>query len=301
MYHAVIINPIAGKNNRIDNYTAKFDEVMRTRGLSYGVFVTERAGHATALTSSLCEQHAREEVRFYACGGDGTLNEVLCGLAGKSNASLTHYPIGSGNDFIKHFDLERGDFLDIDRLIGGTEVVCDYIEGTHRDSINICTTGLDARIAADMNKYKRMPLIKGSPAYNLSVIGNLIKGLGEEYKVSVDSKNYDGVYSMIVVANASYYGGGFHPVPEALINDGLLDVLLVKKISRLKAASVIKVYKEGNHAALPDIIKKITATEITIQSEREIPINYDGEIIKASSVSFKLSQNKIRFVIPSSK
>ena len=83
------------------------------------------------------------------------------------------------------------------------------------------SVGIDARIANGVQKYKRLPLMKGQGPYLLSTAEQLIRGLGRKYRVTVDGKACDGRYSLILAANGKYYGGGFCPVPDANLQDGL--------------------------------------------------------------------------------
>ena len=102
MKHIFIINPAAGSRNRTDDYSRVIHKLCRQRGLEYDIRVSTAPGE--------CMRFAREaaqtgkEYRLYACGGDGTLNEVVQGAAGYENAAVTVYSGGSGNDFVKLFD-----------------------------------------------------------------------------------------------------------------------------------------------------------------------------------------------------
>ena len=101
MNHLFIINPAAGSRDRTKEYTQTIAQVCRAKGLSYRIEVSAAPGECERLAREAAETGA--EVRIYACGGDGTLNEVVCGAAGHSNASVTAYSGGSGNDFTKLF------------------------------------------------------------------------------------------------------------------------------------------------------------------------------------------------------
>lgn len=90
--------------------------------------------------------------------------------------------------------------------------------------------GLDARVGTEIARFKRLPLVTGKGAYILSLLANLMHGLSEHYVVTLESgETVDAEQTMICVCNGRWYGGGFNPVPEARPDDGLLDVLLVKR------------------------------------------------------------------------
>ena len=101
MKHLFIINPAAGSRDRTKEYTQAIREVCEPRGLDYRIQVSQAPGHCRQLAREAAE--SGEEYRIYACGGDGTLNEVINGAAGHPNAAVTHWPKGSGNDFVKIF------------------------------------------------------------------------------------------------------------------------------------------------------------------------------------------------------
>ena len=114
MKHLFIINPAAGSRDRTEYYSRKIREVCGPRGLRYEIRVSEAPGCCTRLAREAAQ--SGEEYRIYACGGDGTLNEVAAGAAGYPNASVTVFSGGSGNDFVKLFDDPRA-FFDLERLL----------------------------------------------------------------------------------------------------------------------------------------------------------------------------------------
>jgi diacylglycerol kinase family enzyme len=100
------------------------------------------------------------------------------------------------------------------------------------------------------------------------------------------------------VCNGNYYGGGFHPVPEAEIDDGLLDVLVVKKVSRLRFLTAVKLYADGKYARLPDIVDHVRCTGVTITAPKEFTINIDGEMIQDTKMELRLIPGGINFIFP---
>ena len=98
MEHVFIINPAAGKQDKTEVYRSAIDKICTERKLNYRIAVSARAGDCTRIAREAAE--TGEEVHLYACGGDGTLNEVVAGAAGFPNAAVTHFAGGSGNDFV---------------------------------------------------------------------------------------------------------------------------------------------------------------------------------------------------------
>jgi diacylglycerol kinase family enzyme len=164
--------------------------------------------------------------------------------------------------------------------------------------MNICSVGLDARIGTDVSSYKRIPLLQGFRAYAASTVVNVIKGISEHYVVQINGETIDAKQTLVCVCNGRYYGGGFNPVPEADPCDGLLDVLLIKKVSRLKVAAVIGKFKDGRYKELPNIVRHFRTDRIRILCDKPTPVNLDGELRIAQEVSMSIADKKLRFFYP---
>ena len=293
MKHIFIINPAAGKIDKTAEYTANIEKSCQ--GLDYEIRVSKTQGDCTRIARAYAE--SGEEVRLYACGGDGTLNEVVAGAAGFDNAAVSVYVGGSGNDFVKIFD-DRDAFRSLDRLLDAETAVFDLIDANGHLSINICCVGLDSRIGAEMVKFKRLPFVSGSFAYILSIAANLFKGISEHYVVEVDGETIDDEMTFVCVANARYYGGGFYAVPDAQPDDGLLDILIVKKLHLWQIPNALAKYKAGRYKELGHVARHIRTDRITIRCDKDSPINLDGEIRTARNVQMKIADKKIRFFYP---
>ncbi len=295
MKHLFIINPAAGKHDQTVRLSTAIRALCEARGLDFAIRVSKQAGDCTAITRAAAASGA--EYRVYACGGDGTLNEVVCGAAGAANLAVTHYPCGSGNDFVKNFSDPRA-FTELERLLDPVETTLDLIQVGNDYSLSICSIGIDARIGTSIQRYKHLPLIGGRGAYNLSTVVNLIQGVHRHYTVELDGQSVDGRFTLICVCNGRYYGGGYEPVPEARPNDGKLEVLLVKKVSRLQVAKIIGKYKLGRYAEMPEIFTHYTTNRVRIRCDREEVVNLDGEARYGKDVEIRLSDNKLRFFYP---
>ena len=295
MKHLFIINPAAGSKDRTAQYSQVIHRLCKQKGLEYDIRVSTAPGECTRFAREAAQ--TGDEYRLYACGGDGTLNEVVQGAAGYDNVSVTVYSGGSGNDFVKLFDDPKA-FFELERLLDAEEIRFDLIACNDDISLNICSVGLDARVGTDVSRYKRLPLLSGFRAYAASTVINVIKGIHEHYVVELNGQRFDSNQTMICVCNGRFYGGGFNPVPEADPTDGLLDVLLVTKVSRLQVAQVIGKFKNGRYAELPKLVKHYRTDKIRILCDKPTPINLDGELRIAQDVTMAISEKKIRFFYP---
>ena len=295
MTHLFIINPAAGSRDRTKAYSVAIHEACTARTLDYRIEVSGAPGECRRIAREAAE--SGEQYRIYACGGDGTLNEVVSGAAGYDNVSVTVFSGGSGNDFVKIFSEPKA-FFDLERLLDCEETTFDLIRCNDDISVNICSVGLDARIGTDVARYKRLPLLNGFRAYVVSTMVNVFRGISEHYKIEVNGETIDGEHTMVCVCNGRFYGGGFNPVPQADPTDGLLDVLLVTKVSLLQIARVIGKYKNGGYAQLPTLIRYAKTDRIVIHCDKPSSINLDGELRVADRVEMSLAKEKIRFFFP---
>ena len=293
MKHLFIINPAAGSRDRTADYTAEIRRLCA--GLDYEIAVSAAPGECRRLAREAAR--TGEEVRIYACGGDGTLNEVASGAAGFSNAAVTAYSGGSGNDFVKLFS-DPAAFSDLSRLLDAEEASFDMILCNDDLALNICSVGLDARIGTDVARYKRIPFIHGFNAYALSTLINLFRGISEHYIVEIEGERIDGEQTFVCVCNGRFYGGGFNPVPEADPADGKLDVLLVEKVSLLQVPAIIGKYKNGRWRELPEIIRHFRTDRVRILCDGPTPVNLDGELRVAQAVTMEVAREKVNFFYP---
>ena len=295
MTHVFIINPAAGSHDRTEEYSKRIREACAARDLKCRIAVSHAPGECCNLAREAAQ--SGKEVRLYACGGDGTLNEVVQGAAGYDNAAVTAFSCGSGNDFVKIFDDPKA-FFDLERLLDAEETTFDLIRCNDDIALNICSVGLDARIGTDVANYKRLPLLHGFRAYAVSTVINLFRGIAEHYVVEVNGETVDAEQTFVCVCNGRFYGGGFNPVPEADPTDGLLDVLLVKKVSLLQVPGIIGKYKSGRYKELPGIVRHLKTDSIKIICDKPTPINLDGELRTAQEVTMSVAKEKLRFFYP---
>ena len=295
MKHLFIINPAAGSRDRTEKYTRQIESICTEKGVDFEIRISQAPGNCTEIAREAAQ--SGENYHIYSCGGDGTLNEVVAGVAGYDNVAITMFAGGSGNDFIKIFN-ETELFRDLERLLDWEEATFDLLKCNDDFSLNICSVGLDARIGTDVARYKRLPFLSGFRAYAVSTLANVIKRISEHYIVEVNGERIDGKQTMICACNGRYYGGGFNPVPEADPCDGMMEVLIVKKVSRLQVAGVVGKYKNGQYKKLSKLIRHFRTDKVKILCDKPTSINLDGELRVAQEINFSIAKEKIRFFYP---
>ncbi|MBQ8416538.1 MAG: hypothetical protein IJX13_06560, partial [Clostridia bacterium] len=281
MKHIFIINPAAGKDNSFENISRILD--AQAVKVDYELYQTQAPGDATAYIRNYCQTH-KEPVRFYACGGDGTLNEVVNGVVGFAHASMSCYPCGSGNDFVKYYGGKKV-FWNLPELLSAKEEYIDLMRVGNKYAINATHFGFDSSVAQTMMNVRRKKLIGGKNAYTTGVVVGLFKAMKNKCRVTVDGEllNPEGVILLCTIANGQYVGGAFRCAPRSLDNDGLLEVCLVKPVSHITFMKLIKGYTEGTHLEDPQFAKYIEyrrGKKIEIEAPEGFVYSFDGELIR---------------------
>ncbi len=215
-----------------------------------------------------------------------------------SPAAVTQSSNGKNASLVRCFGAEKDRFRVLDELLDGEVRPLDIIDCNGRKSVNICSVGIDARIGTDVHKYSALPLLGGKASYITSAAVNLIKGVKQPLRVRCGGKLYQGEMSLICACNGSYYGGGFHPVPEARPDDGVLDFLIVRGVSRLGFVRLVGAYAKGKYASMPEVITHIRGDSIEIESDDELAVNVDGEAIYGRTVTIRLEPRGVNFIVP---
>jgi YegS/Rv2252/BmrU family lipid kinase len=293
MEHLFIINPVAGKGKAL-KFIKEIKSLFVNSGKKYSIRITEKPGHATEIAR---EYTKKGSLRVYSVGGDGTLNEVINGMVG-SNSSLAIIPTGSGNDFIKSVissSLEPKDILM--RAINGKVRLTDLAKVNEKYFINISSIGFDAEVVYNTNKIKKLPGIPGKLAYILGAIITLFKYNNNYLKVNIDGHYIETKSLLTAVANGRYYGGGMLPTPNAEIDDGQFDICLISEVNRFKIFRFLPRFIKGLHGSLKEV-SFYRGKKITIECDRDLTINIDGEVNKVRKASFEIIPKGIRIVVP---
>lgn len=304
MKYIFIINPTAGKVDRSKQLSEMITTVFKKHNLQNDliIHISEALGEATTYTKTMAQTYTTR-LRFYACGGDGTLTEVVNGAYGHPHCAVGVLPIGTGNDFIKTFkEYTMDDFLDIERQIFAREEVIDLMRIKDIVSINLISTGLDSAIAENVSKFKNLPLISGQGAYNLSLAYCFFTSMDHQFSYKVDGEVFpNDTYIFAVIANAQYYGGGYHAAPQADVQDGLLDFICVKRVSRWKVLKLVNIYKHGQHLEIPDIVIFRRCKEVELIANNPLTMNIDGEIANMENPKITIDQKALMFLMPQPK
>lgn len=299
MKHIFIVNTVAGEHSCLEEVKKAIANESET--IDYKLFTPNSAKDNVSQIKEYLEAHPGEEVRFYACGGDGTLNKVASGIYGYPNASLAVLAYGSGNDYIKYYaDLKA--FRNVENAMHGTEKRIDIMQVNGRFAINATHFGLDSVVAKVMHKIRRYPIIGGKMCYPIAVLRAFLTGMRTKCTVYADGEKLnDGKICLCTIANGKYVGGSYKCAPRSLNDDGLLEVCLIKPVSRIKFALLKKSYTDGTHLDNPkfkDIIVYRRAKQVVIEGSKGFCVSLDGEILQGERIVVENKRQAIRFVVP---
>lgn len=301
MEHLFIINPTAGKTDRSRELKEKIESIGI--GEKVTIKITSKAGEATDIVKDYLE-NARDRTRVYACGGDGTANEVLRGLVRHENASMGVIPIGSGNDLVRSFKgFKSEDFLNIAAMMQGEEQQVDIMECQGRYSMNVLSVGFDCAVAKNVDKFKKLPLISSGLAYKLSIIFCLFTKRSHRLKISVDGKPFcdlDKSTLLAAAGNGCYYGGGIKATPKAELDDGKIEFMHIPTISAVKFISLLSTYIKGEHVDNPKLsfVTSIKCDSLTFEAEKEIDVNFEGEIVLMKNPTIRICPKAVKVIVP---
>lgn len=293
-----IVNPNAGNHKMAKRARMLIDRFLELNPLTYIIELTKGPGDATRIADKYAKAYG-SKCRFVSVGGDGTLNEVVNGMA-DSGAQLTIIPAGSGNDFIKSIyplykKNQKMTYELISEFLTGSPKPVDLASVNGRYFLNIASIGFDADVVFNATRFKKT-FIPARLAYYASIFFSLVNLRSKKVSLTADDRVLQKDVALIAVANGKYYGGGIMPAPTAEVDDGLLDLCIVDKITRLKVIRFFSKYKAGTHG----VLKEVTfgkSPSVTIESDEDFRLNIDGEILISRKAVFSYTGRKINFVI----
>lgn len=297
MKHIFIVNPAAGKKDATDYVTEK---VLESGIENYQIYRTKNAGDATKYIKNYLSEN-EGDVRFYSCGGDGTLNEVVNGAAGYDNASVTIFPCGSGNDFLKYYGTAE-DFCDIKALSKGVNHKVDLLKVCGKYAINAVHFGLDTHVLKTMLKVKRYFLLGGKNAYTTGVISAFIKGMKTKCHIECDDEVIaEDKILLCTLCNGKFVGGGYKCAPRSLDDDGLLELCAVRPVPRLLFLTLMGTYKKGGHLddkRFAPYLKYRETKRVEITGDKNFFLSIDGELEYTEKCTVEVEKGALNFAVP---
>ncbi len=288
----VIANPKAGRG-RTCEYIKKLNAVMKARGAQCDVWLTEGPAHATELAARAVREG---EQRLIAIGGDGTVSEIAGAIAGTAT-ELAVIPGGRGNDVARGLGLpQRNLEQSIDIALNGTARLIDVGREENRVFVASMGVGLPARVIEQTSRIRWLP---GAAAYLVGVLRSLAEMRPLPYRLQFDDQVTEIVCSAIMVHNMPVTGGGLRLAPNAVFDDGLLDVAVIGAIGKLDLIWNLPGVYKGTHLNHPKFMVK-RCRRIRIEPPHRMSKMFDGDVFGESPVDAMIMPSSLNVVVPAS-
>jgi len=305
MKHVFMFDPKAFYNQqwKMDNILDSIGQFFRTQEkLDFSINFSRYRRNAMALIQDEVEKaQAGDIVRIYAVGGEEILFDCLNGVAHFPNTELAFVPHGESNDFLKIFGDDKVElFRDIPALVQSEALPTDAIRCGVNYALNSCYIGMNSGITKNLKGLKSS-LNKGSFivfSKISSFINNILTAFDKqqaarEYEITIDDKSYNGHYSLIHIANGPYHSGKMTGASDAVPDDGLLDISLIKSSHPLNTLISMSRYSRGKR---PRNCVFVQGKKITVQSGSRMWIQLDNEYIQDTNIDLNIVPHAVQMV-----
>ncbi len=266
--YAFIVNPIAGSKSST-KYFDKLKAELQKRSIPFSSIKTKWAGHASELVQKLLK---KGEALIVSVGGDGTFNEVASILVG-TNQKMAHIPRGSGNGLARMLKIPHKIGKVVGYLESGTIKEIDVGRVNNDYFFCTCGFGFDALIAHRFDGSKK----RGLKGYVRNVIKSFFSFKGVTAQFTLDGKAYKGNYFAVTIANANQYGNDAFIAPKANLQDGLLDVTIIKPFP-LWYAPLMAIALFGNWIHKARFVETRKAKKVELHSISSPYFHRDGDV-----------------------
>lgn len=330
MKYLFLVNPAAGKGSqrgrrnaekhriRMESFIEQISNDADRLGCEAEIIQTAGSGDAERKAAAFAERTKGEPARIYACGGDGTLNEVINGAYGYPDLEIGVFPIGTGNDTIRNFQdpsgrpLAKEAFLDPARQIKGISQPIDLLRYSGvlhgqfrtRYCVNMLNNGFDCNVVACAGRLKQKRFISGSLAYLIAVFIVFAKKQGIRLRAEADGKEISrGLVLLCAAANGCYCGGGIKGLPMAKMNDGKIELSIIRNMKRRTFLRLLPRYADGTYlesrqAEQLVIRGKYHSVSLFPDGEESFLTCADGEITDTTGIQIEAVPGALRFIVP---
>ena len=284
-----IVNEHAGKGKTKRRWS-RIQRHLQNAGIEHKACFTSRPKEAT----EIAKQSAANYSHVIAVGGDGTIHEVVNGLAGQQTV-FGMIPTGTGNDLARMFDLPKDPVQAVDRVLHGRQRTIDLLDLNGTYVSNIVGLGLDAAVAKDTNNanWKKRA---GSLGYVISLVKMMFAFRPFTLQLELDDQTmvFEGCW-LVAIGNTKYYGGGMQICPDAKIDDGLLDVCVVNNLTRLQLLRLFPTVFSGKHILLPQVTY-MRGKSVRVKTDTPVPMHGDGEILGTTPGEINIRPAALRVI-----
>jgi YegS/Rv2252/BmrU family lipid kinase len=283
-----LVNPISGGGHAAAKWEPLAELILRA-GADVKVVLTLSQAHAV---ESATEYSTAGDV-VVAVGGDGLVRDVATGVVA-AGGTMAIVPAGRGNDLARGLDLPTGIAELADLLLNGPVRAIDVLEANGVIVPGNVYAGMDATATKIINDNRRIP---AKLLYRLAPVIALARWRPADFTVVADGHSTTTTGHMVVIANSGRYGHGLHIVPTAVLDDGLLDVMVVGQVPKYKVAAFMGQAKTGAHARRPEV-ELSTAKEVTLSADRPVPVCGDGDELGELPITVRVRPGALNLIAP---
>jgi YegS/Rv2252/BmrU family lipid kinase len=298
-----IVNPNAGNGKGRKDWN-RIADILKKNGIRFKVKPTERKGHATELTRELIAGGFR---KIISIGGDGTLNEIINGIFTQDHCPTTEItlgliPVGTGNDWGRMFGIPlvyEGAVQVIKEgklMLHDVGVISYYIgeEKVKGYFINIAGLGFESIVVRKTNKQKDKGM-SNKAIYFYNLLSSLLTYRHTIADITIDGKTGREKIFSINVGNGRYCGGGMRQTPDALPDDGLLDITVIKEIGKIEIIKSLKILYDGTILSHPKV-DGYRSNNLKVSSDSLLYLEADGESLGHTPVEFGIIPSAVNIV-----
>jgi YegS/Rv2252/BmrU family lipid kinase len=287
----VLLNPTAG-NYKCKRLLPTLKAKLSEKGIAHHISFSQYSGHIKELAAKAKKQDCK---KIIVCGGDGTVHEAINALVG-SDVELGILPLGTGNDFARSLGINEDlDFACSVLQHGKVKHVDVVMVNGNKYYVSVGGIGFDSEVASWANRYKKFAL--GVNIYTIAILAKLFTYKFKKVEIIYDTETYKGEILMAAFGNTKCYGGGINITPNALMDDGWLDICIVNKINKVKLLLLFPSAFKGNHIKFTEV-NLYRAKTISINSEVPLQLLGDGELICQTPVLLEVVPKALKVIAP---
>ena len=299
MVHVFIVNPIVCEKGYAQKLKARLSRIAR---LNYYVLTTKEEGHERELVELLCHFFEDESLRFYCCGGAGTLKNMINGISDFSKVEVAAVPFGTC-DFLKSFDRSYDEFRDIDSLIRGEVVYVDYIKSNVGIALNSVSLGLDSEVGYFYENLNAMGLPR-TISYSLATLYAGLLSPNKNFDIELDDLKLDAArMTEFFFGNGSVLGGNMHLGIDSDYQDGKGCYTIFEDKTGFNRIEIISATKDPQMEKTKQLALTGHSSKVKIRRENGtlFYVNLDGELANTHEFKAEVVRQGLRFVLPRKK
>ena len=298
MIHIFVVNSISSDpdfGRRLREHLEKRDDIR------YFVFNTTHKGMEASIVEKMIHFFEGERLRFYACGGSGTMRNVMQGTGKYKNVEFAFVPLGQTNDFLKMFGRDADAFLDIDRQIEGHIEQIDYIKTNYGYALNTVSYGLDSVLSATLENVKELDIFGAKMPFFFAYFHSLITTKPQRLVYVPDGAGMDGKVTELIIGNGGILGGQMQFTDDASPVDGLLDYVIGVNKQGIALIKILMNMVRGNISEVRKntVTGKCSTFSVKSLDGSNLSLNLDGEIVNGGKEwNIEVVKKGMSFVIP---